>query len=342
VRIAILSTPAWRTPPRHYGPYECIASLLTEGLVKRGFDVTLYATSDSITNANLRAICSKGYEEDKTLDRKVCEALHISEIFEDASKYDLIHNNLDFLPLTYSGLVSTPMLTTIHGFTSSVIIPVYEKYNESAYYVAISNASKLSSLKYVATVYHGISLEQFTYQPLGGDYLLFFARIHPDKGTKEAIEIARRARRKLIIAGLIHDYEYFQRWVEPSIDNHLVHYVGSVGPKVRNCLMGGAYALLHPINFEEPFGLSVIESLACGTPVIAFSRGSMPEILRHGYNGFLVSDTDAAVEVIQKVPSVNRNDCRKTVKKSFTDDIMVNNYIKTYQKILDHKSNSSM
>jgi glycosyltransferase involved in cell wall biosynthesis len=334
MRIAMLSTIAWRTPPRHYGPYESVASLLTEGMVKRGLDVTLYATADSITNAKLHAVCPRGYEEDKTIDVKVWECLHISEVFEHAEEYDLIHNHFDFLPLTYSGLVSTPVLTTIQGFSSPRIYPVYEKYNGRTYYVSISNANRLPSLTYIATVYHGIALEQFTYQPTPGDYLLFFARIHPDKGTKEAIEIARRAGMKLIIAGLIHDREYFQRWVEPCIDDHTVTYVGSVDPVRRDSLMGGAYALLHPINFEEPFGLSVIESLACGTPVIAFRRGSMPEILEHGYNGILVSNVEEAVEAVQSIPLIDRSHCRKTVEQRFTADIMVENYIKVYRQIL--------
>ena len=186
MKIGMLSPIAWRTPPRHYGPWENVVSLLTEALVKRGVDVTLFATRDSLTSARLQAICKKGYEEDRSIEPKVWECLHISEVFEHAGEFDLIHNNFDFLPLTYSGLISTPVITTIHGFSSPEIYPVYQKYNDSVFYVSISKADRLDSLDYVANVYHGIDISQFTFQPRPGEYLLFFGRIHIDKGAGEA------------------------------------------------------------------------------------------------------------------------------------------------------------
>ncbi|GAB4539583.1 MAG: hypothetical protein Kow0063_28540 [Anaerolineae bacterium] len=337
MRIAMISPIAWRTPPRHYGPWENVVSLLTEGLVSRGLDVTLFATADSMTRAKLHAVSPAGYEEDRSLDPKVWECLHISEVFERAGEFDLIHNHFDFLPLTYSQLVSTPLLTTIHGFSSPKIHPVYEKYNGKVYYVAISHADRLPSLTYVATVYHGIDLEQFTFRPVAGDYLLFFGRIHPDKGAKEAIEIAQQANMKLILAGIIQDRQYYETWVQPHIDDEAVRYVGSVGPSQRDELLGGAYALLHPISFAEPFGLSVVEALACGTPVIAFPKGSMPEIIEHGRNGLLVSDVPEAVAAIRDIPYINRTQCRKTVEERFSVDIMVENYIRVYQEILGRR-----
>jgi len=338
MRIAMISPIAWRTPPQHYGPWENVVSLLTEGLVKKGIDVSLYATADSITEARLCAVCPRGYEEDRSLDPKVWECLHISEVFEHATEYDLIHNHFDFLPFTYSRLVSTPMLTTIHGFSSPQIHPVYEKYNDGVYYVAISNADRLPILNYIATVYHGINLKQFNYQPTPGDYLLFFGRIHPDKGTKEAIEIAQKAKMKLILAGIIQDQQYYEQLIKPHLDNETITYIGSAAPVKRSHLLGKAYALLHPINFEEPFGLSVIESLACGTPVIAFRRGSMPEMIEHGYNGFLVSSVQEAVDAILRIPSIDRSCCREIVAERFTADIMVENYIKVYRKILQKEN----
>lgn len=334
MHIAMISPIAWRTPPRHYGPWEQVVSLLTEGLVKRGLEVTLFATADSLTNAKLHAVSPRGYEEDPSLDPKVWECLHISEVFEHANEFDLIHNHFDFLPLTYSQLVSTPVLTTIHGFSSPKIYPVYEKYNGKVSYVSISNADRLPSLTYVATVYHGIDLKHFTFQPTPGEYLLFFGRIHPDKGTREAIEIAKQANMKLILAGIIQDQTYYQTEVLPYIDNKTIFYVGSADPIKRDKLLGGAYALLHPINFKEPFGLSVIESMACGTPVIAFSKGSMPEIIEHGQTGFLVSNVSEAIETLRAIPDIDRKECRKAVEKRFTAEIMVENYIKVYQKIL--------
>ena len=290
---------AWRTPPRHYGPWERVTSLLTEGLVESGVDVTLFATADSLTKGKLRAVCPRGYEEDRSLDPKVWECLHIAEIFESAVDFDLIHNNFDFLPLSYSGLVNTPVVTTIHGFSSPRILPVYRKYNERTFYVSISDADRSPELNYIATVYHGIDLENFTFRPEPGEYLLFFGRIHHDKGAREAIEIARRTNMKLILAGIIQDNTYYEQEVKPFLDGKKITYIGSVGPEERNKILGEAYALLHPINFNEPFGLSVVESMACGTPVIAFPRGSMPEIIEDGVNGLLVSDLDEASSAVK-------------------------------------------
>ena len=230
MRIAMLSPVAWRTPPRHYGPWESVVSLLTEGLIAKEVDVTLFATSDSKTRGALRAVCKAGYEEDEHADPKVCECLHISGLFEDADEFDLIHNHFDFLPLTYSDLVTTPMVTTIHGFSSPRILPVYEKYNSKVHYVAISEADKSPRLDYISTIHHGIDLNEFRFNANPSDYLLFFGRIHPDKGAKEAIEIAKGSDRKLIMAGVIQEKEYYEREVEPYIDGDDITYVGSVGP----------------------------------------------------------------------------------------------------------------
>jgi len=334
MKLAMLSPIAWRTPPRHYGPWENVVSLLTEGLVKRGIDVTLFATADSRTGARLRAVSKKGYEENRSIEPKVWECLHISEVFEHAGEFDLIHNNFDFLPLTYSGLIATPVITTIHGFSSPRIYPVYEKYNGRVFYVSISMADRLDSLDYVGNVYHGIDTSQFTFQPRPGEYLLFFGRIHHDKGAKEAIEIARASSMKLIMAGIMQDHQYYEKNVKPFIDGTKVIYVGSAGPEKRDHLLGGAYALLHPINFNEPFGLSIIEAMACGTPVIAFNKGSMPELIKHGHNGFLVRTVDEAVKAIRDIPLIERLACRKWVEERFTADRMVEEYIEVYRKIL--------
>ena len=334
MKIGMLSPIAWRTPPRHYGPWENVVSLLTEALVKRGIDVTLFATGDSLTSARLRAVCKKGYEEDRSIEPKVWECLHISEVFEHAGEFDLIHNNFDFLPLTYSGLISTPVITTIHGFSSPKIYPVYQKYNDRAFYVSISKADRLDSLDYVANVYHGIDISQFTFQPRPGQYLLFFGRIHIDKGAGEAIEIAKKSGMKLIMAGIIQDSQYYEKNIRPFIDGRRVVYVGSAGPEKRDSLLGNAYALLHPINFNEPFGLSVVESMACGTPVIAFNRGSMPELINHGHNGFLVQTVDEAVAAVHDIPMIERSACRRVVEERFTADRMAKDYIDVYRRIL--------
>lgn len=334
MRLAMLSPIAWRTPPRHYGPWERVVALLTEGLVNKGVDVTLFATADSQTSGKLHAIVPRPYEEDKDLDPKVWECLHISELFERADDFDLIHNHFDFLPLSYCSLVQTPVVTTIHGFSSRKILPVYKKYNDKVFYVSISDADRAPELSYIATIHHGIDIESFTFRESSEDYLLFFGRIHPDKGTKEAIEIAMKAAKKIILAGIIQDEEYFRKDIEPFIDGKKVAYVGSVGPEKRNELLGRSLALLHPIQFEEPFGLSIVEANACGTPVIAFPRGSLPEIITPGKNGFLVSDVAEAADAVNQINLISRFECRKVAQQRFSRERMVEDYISVYNKIL--------
>ena len=334
MRIAMLSPIAWRTPPQHYGPWESIVSLLIEGLVGRGIEVNLFATQDSQTKGKLGSVCPRGYEEDKNILPKVWECLHISELFERGDEFDLIHNQFDYLPLTYMGMTSTLVLTTVHAFSSPRILPAYKKYNHRTYYVAISNADKSPELNYLATIYHGIDLKQFTFIESPGDYLLFFGRIHQEKGTREAIEIARAVSKKLIIAGIIQDEDYFKQEVAPLIDDESVVYVGSADPIQRDKLLGEAYALLHPINFAGPFGLSVVESMACGTPVIAFDRGSMPELIENGKSGFLVNNVDEAIETVARIKEIDRAYCRCYVERHFTIDRMINEYIQVYEMIL--------
>jgi len=338
VQIAMLSPIAWRTPPRHYGPWESVASLLTEGLAARGHDVTLFATADSQTSGTLHAVCPRGYEEDRSLIPKVWECLHISELFEHADAYDMIHNQFDFLPLTYTGMTTTPVVTTIHGFSSPGILPVYKKYNGKTFYVSISDADRSSDLDYIKTIHHGIDIQQFDFRHAPDhDTLLFFGRIHNDKGARQAIEIARSCNKKLILAGIIQDQAYYDQYVALHIDNDKVIYAGSVGPVERNRLLGTACALLHPIQFDEPFGLSVIESMACGTPVIAFDRGSMPELIESGKSGFLVNNVDEAIETVARINEIDRAYCRHHVERHFTVDRMINEYIQVYEMILQDR-----
>lgn len=335
MKIAVLSPVAWRSPPVHYGPWEQVAYNIAEGIHSLGADVTLFATADSFSSGKVKSICSRGYEVDKNIDPKVAECLHISLLMERADEFDLIHNNFDFLPLTYSRLIKTPMLTTIHGFSSPKIIPVYKRYNDIVDYVSISDADRCDELDYIATVYHGIDKKQFTFNERPGDYLLFFGRIHHDKGTHEAIEIARQSGKKLIIAGIIQDNDYFRNRVAPHIDNDQITYIGSAEPEQRNTLLGEAFALLHPINFKEPFGLSVAESMFCGTPVIAFDKGSMPELIIDGVNGFLVNNIPEAIDRIKDIHIISRQKCRASAEKRFSMEKMAADYLDIYKQILD-------
>jgi glycosyltransferase involved in cell wall biosynthesis len=335
MKIAILSSIAWRTPPRRYGPWEQVASNITEGLVEKGMDVTLFATADSITKGKLESVCETSWSENPELDPKVCECLHISNLMEQADKFNVIHNNFDFLPLTYSRLVKTPMVTTIHGFSSQKILAVYKKYNSTSSYVSISNSDRSPELDYAATVYNGINTREFTFCAEPKDYLLFFGRIHPDKGTYESIQIAKQSGRKLIISGLIQHQEYFDSMIKPCINDDDIVYVGNSGPMERDKIMGEAYALLHPVSFDEPFGLSVAESMLCGTPVIAFNRGSMPELIVDGKTGFLVNTTGNAVDAVRDIKSVNRKYCSDYAASKFSRQKMIEGYLEVYRKVIE-------
>jgi glycosyltransferase involved in cell wall biosynthesis len=333
LRVAMLAPISWRVPPRHYGPWEQFVSLLTEGLVERGVEVTLFATSDSQTRARLVGTAPTGYSEDATLDAKVWECLHVATVFERAGEFDLIHNNADFLPLAWSRLVDTPIVTTIHGFSSERIIPVYERYDDRVHYVAISDGDRHPCLHYSATIRHGIDMDAFPLGDGAGDYLLFFGRIHPDKGTAEAIDLAECVGLPLLIAGIVQDAAYFAREGQPRIDGEHVCYLGPVGPERRAELLGRARALVHLVNFDEPFGFSVVEAMACGTPVIARPRGSLPEIVRDGENGYLVHSIEEAAAAADAAARLDRAAVRASVEHRFDADRMVDDYLALYRRI---------
>jgi glycosyltransferase involved in cell wall biosynthesis len=334
MKIAMLAPIAWRSPPRHYGPWELVTSLLTEELVRRGHEVTLFATADSLTQARLHAVAPGGYEENREMDAKVWECLHISACFEQAEAFDIIHNQFDFLPLSYSGLVPTPVLSTIHGFSSQKILEVYKKYNGRTAYVSISNADRSPHLDYAATVYHGIDLQQFPLvEDPAEDYLLYYGRIHPDKGTREAVQLALDLKEPLVLAGIIQDQAYFDAYVKPYLKDGRVEYRGSVGGEERARLLGNAKGLLHLIGFPEPFGLSVVESMACGTPVLAFNRGSMPELITPGRNGYLAKDLSEAKQLLPALLNLSRKAARKSVEERFTVEKMADGYEEVYKMI---------
>lgn len=333
MKVAILAPVTWRTPPRNYGPWEQVASVLTEGLVKEGIDVTLFATADALTQAKLQYVCEKPVGEHPA-DAKVMECLHISNLMEQADSFDVIHNHFDFLPLTYSNLIRTPILTTIHGFSSEQIIPVYKKYNSHTHYVSISNSDRHPCLTYLDTVYNGLDEQQFDFGEGKDDYLLYFGRIHPHKGAFEAIQIALRSNKKLILCGLIQDQEYYNEKVAPYLNETSIFYLGNAGPKQRNRILGDALALLHPISFEEPFGLSVAEAMMCGTPVIAFNRGAMKELILDVKTGFLVDNVEEAIAAVSKITTICRSTCRKHALERFSSQVMALNYIRLYNQIV--------
>jgi len=332
-RVAVLSPVAWRTPPRRYGAWETVASNVAEGLVARGWDVTLFATGDSVTSGRLHAVVARGYEEDSTVDPKVAEYLHISEVFEHAHEFDLIHSHYDFMALSYTRLVQTPVLTTVHGFSSPRIMPAYEKYRDG-YFVSISDADRAPGLNYLATVYNGIDLSLYPFQPSGGDELIFLGRIHPDKGVHLAIAVARMSGVPLLIAGIIQDQSYFREQVEPHLDG-TIRYIGPVDVAGKNALFARARALLHLNTIPERFGLVLAEANAAGVPVIAMDLGSCREVIREGETGFLISDVNQAVRVLGRIPEIARGACRRRVEQCFSIETMVEGYERVYRAILD-------
>jgi glycosyltransferase involved in cell wall biosynthesis len=332
-RIAILAPVAWRTPPRAYGAWETVASNITEGLVARGWkDVTLFATKESVTNAKLVGFVERGYEEVESQIPLVSTCLHISKVMERAGEFDLIHNNFDYLPLTYLPFIKTPVLTTIHGFSDQDILRVYHDHKDT-YYVSISDSDRDKDLPYLATVYNGIDLSNLTFRETPGDKLVHYGRIHPDKGTHLAIEVAKKCGQDLIIAGIIQDQGYFDNLIKPHVNDTSIKFIGPVNPVQRDALLKEAYTVIHLNTIPERFGLVMAESMAAGVPVIAMDLGSCREVIADKRTGYLVNSVDEAVEAVGKIDSIDRKRCRQHVEENFTIDCMVASYEKVYEEV---------
>lgn len=348
LKIALISPISWRTPPHNYGPWEQVASNITEGLVRRGHDVTLFATGDSKTAAKLESVCPRPVEEDKSLDSEVYKFLHLAKVFNMADKFDIIHNQFDYYALPFSSFIKTPILTTINGFHNEQYKLIYKQYNKKVNYVSISDSNRAKELHYIDTVYNGINLSDFHFvseksfhlRSESSKYLLFIGRVSHDKGTDRAIKVAKLSKLPLVIAGQVppEEQKYFTKYVEPHIDGQKIRWIGPVGPKERNKVLNGAIASLHMINFDEPFGLTVVEAMAAGVPVVAINRGSMPEIISNNIDGFLVKNEAEAVSAIKKINTIDRVKCRAKVEAKFSCDTMVERYIRAYKKILNSKS----
>jgi glycosyltransferase involved in cell wall biosynthesis len=339
-RIAVLSPVAWRTPPCAYGAWETVASNITEGLVARGWkNVTLFATKESVTDAKLEGWIERGYEEDKSQIPLVSTCLHISKVMQRAGEFDLIHNNFDYLPLTYLPFIKTPMLTTIHGFSHPDILRVYHDHKDT-YYVSISDSDRDPGLPYLATVYNGIDLSNLTFRRTPGDKLVHYGRIHNDKGTHLAIEVARKCGMDLIIAGIIQDQNYFDSLLKPHLNQSSVQYIGPVDPVARDALLKEAYAVIHLNLIPERFGLVMAESMAAGVPVIAMDLGSCREVIADKQTGYLVNGVEEAVEAVGKIEQIDRKKCRQRVEENFSIDRMVSGYEKVYEEIFQREAQS--
>ncbi|PPS42834.1 glycosyltransferase family 4 protein [Chroococcidiopsis sp. TS-821] len=340
MRIAQVA-PLWeRVPPPAYGGIELVVGLLTDELVRRGHEVTLFASGDSITLAKLESVHPQALRLDTTVkEYDVYAMLQLSKVYERASEFDIIHSHMGHAALPYANLVKTPTVHTLHG----VFTPDNEKLFMHARhqpFVSISNAQREPklNLNYIATVYNGIDLNNYEFYPRSQDppYLAFLGRLSPEKGPHIAIEIAKRSGWRLKMAGKIDvvDRDYFEREIKPHIDGKQIEYLGEANHAQKCELMGGAVATLFPITWREPFGLVMIESMATGTPVIAMELGSTPEIIVRGQTGFLCRTIDECIAAIDKAPQLNRFVCREHVVKNFSVQRMTDGYEAVYQQIL--------
>jgi len=341
MRIAQIA-PLWeRVPPPAYGGTELVVGLLTDELVRRGHEVTLFASADSITLAKLEP----GVPQPLRLmgaspqEAQIYDTLQLSKVYEQANEFDLIHSHIDFQAFPYANLVKTPTVHTMHGIVPPWVEPIFIK-NKHQNFVSISNSQRRTDLglNYVATAYNGIDPSTYIFhpQPDNPPYLAFLGRISPEKGPRLAIEIAKRAGWHLKMAGKVDraDKEFFEKEVAPLIDGKQIEFLGEANYAQKSEIMGGAVATLFPIAWREPFGLVMTESMACGTPVIAMALGSAPEIIVHGKTGFLCHSVDECVAALDRVSEIDRQACRQHVERHFSVKSMVDSYEAVYQTVL--------
>jgi glycosyltransferase involved in cell wall biosynthesis len=337
MRIAQVAPLAESVPPEGYGGTERVVSYLTEELVRLGHEVTLFATADSETSADLEPMSPRGARSDPDLDAHLFETRMLAEAYRRADEFDIIHCHTDYLGLPLAEHVGTPTMVTLHGRLDLPGVSTVLRNFPDVAYVSISDSqrSPVPDIHWVATVHHGLPKRLYTFQPESGDYLLFLGRICPEKGPDRAIRIATRAGVPLRIAAKVDeaDQKYFETSVRPLLDDPLVDFLGEVGGEEKLQLLAHARALLFPIDWPEPFGLVMIESLACGTPVVARRRGSVPEILRDGETGFVCETDDELCEAVSRVHELDRRRCRVAFERRFTDTQMAENYVAVYDTI---------
>jgi glycosyltransferase involved in cell wall biosynthesis len=340
MRIAQVAPLHESVPPKTYGGTERILSWLTEGLIKKGHDVTLFASGDSVTRARLISIVPRALrlEPNFMVDKVGYHALMFEQVLKLAASFDIIHFHSDYAHLPYVRLMQTPTLTTTHSRLDYLPLKEIWKENNGFPVVSISQAQRgpIPWLNWQATVHHGMPEEMFTLNEKPGEYVLFLGRICPEKRPDRAIEIARKAGIHLKIAAKVDpvDREYFNKEIKPLLDGPLVEYIGEVNDSQKQELIGNAIALIHPIEFPEPFGIVMIESLACGTPIVAFRTGSIPEVVDEGVTGFVVDNVDDAVKALQKVKTLDRKRCREVFEKRFSSSRMVDDYLTIYEQVI--------
>jgi glycosyltransferase involved in cell wall biosynthesis len=342
MRIAQVAPLIESVPPKQYGGTERIVSYLTEELVRAGHEVTLFASGDSVTSARLVAPTRRALRKNERCKDPIArEIILIDHVVEHAGEFDVIHFHTGYLHFAISRHLPVPHVTTLHGrLDLPDLVPLYQRFRDVPV-ISISNSQRtpLRWATWQATIYHGLPEDLFHFYPEGGDYLAFLGRVSPEKGLERAIEIAKRVEMPLKIAAKVDraDRRYFKRAVEPLLNDSRIEWVGEITDQQKNEFLGNAYALLFPIDWPEPFGLVMIEAMACGTPVIAYEAGSVPEVMEDGVTGFVVKEIDRAVEAVRRVPEIPREACRNVFEKRFTASRMANDYMAVYEQIVGQR-----
>ncbi len=341
MRIAQVAPLHESVPPKCYGGTERIVHYLTEELVKMGHEVTLFASADSETSARLIPCSPRSLRLDEGCkDRLAHHILMLERVAQESPNFDLIHFHIDYIHFPLMRRLSTPHLTTLHGrLDIPDLYPLYQEFCDMPV-VSISNAQRtpLPFAKWVGTVYHGLPRDLYRFYAKPGDYLAFLGRISPEKRPDRAIKIAERVGMKLLIAAKVDEADrvYYEEVIKPLLKNPWVEFIGEINDREKNDFLGKAYALLFPIDWPEPFGLVMIEAMACGTPVVAWRCGSVPEVIEEGVSGFIVQSLDEAVAAVEKVGKIKRILCRKAFERRFTAERMAQDYLKIYQGLLAH------
>jgi glycosyltransferase involved in cell wall biosynthesis len=339
MRIAQVAPLYERVPPTYYGGTERVVSYLTEALVQMGHQVTLYASGDSVTAAELIACCRRSLRLDPSvMDQLVLHVAMLERVVTEADRFDIIHNHVDYLFYPFARRLRVPHVTTLHGrLDLPELVPLYRTFAEAPV-VSISDAQRapLPWLRWATTIHHGLPLDLHRFREAAGGYLAFIGRISPEKRVDRAIEIATRARLPFKIAAKVDDVDrrYFETTIVPLLDHPLVEFLGEIDEQEKDNFLGHAAALLFPINWPEPFGLAMIEALACGTPVVAYRHGSVPEVLEHGRTGFVVDSLEDALTAVEQLPRLRRRDCRDAFESRFSARRMAEDYLTVYQRLM--------
>jgi glycosyltransferase involved in cell wall biosynthesis len=342
MRIAQVAPLYESVPPKYYGGTERVVSYLTEELVRQGHEVTLFASGDSETKARLVAACQRSLRLDKhCIDHLAHHIVMLERVFQEAPEFDIVHFHVDYLHFSMSRRQQITHVTTLHGrLDIPDLFPLYQEFRDMPV-ISISNVQRepLPWANWQATVYHGLPADLYRFRAQPGSYLAFLGRISPEKRVDRAIEIARRVQIPLKIAAKVDrvDRKYFKSVIEPLLRDSLVEVVGEIGDREKDEFLGNAYALLVPIDWPEPFGLVMIEAMACGTPVIAYRGGAVPEIMEEGHTGFIVEELEDAVEAARRIPKLSRTRCREVFEQRFTASRMANDYVRAYERLINSK-----